>query len=375
MSDAKIKFQTLVDLEGQFDAARAARDDALKAMMQAESEAGAISARIAQLDGAHEVSKRRRANAQGLMTKEQKQLEESATALDAAKTAFEKGAASKGISDKDVAPLYKALIESHAAHVKNREQFAAYEKRFEAADEMVQEIEIALGDEGTALDAARKAAAAARRAAAAKDKEAEALHDALEAAMHELGNELGAAAMPPHLSKLVELFQKEGEGSRIDFLSIRTRKINFDAWITEALAAFADEMEQTATTQAVRASALEAGVGSACGEVTKQLNRRRIKDIRREILARAYPVLLRERIAQAVPRRPEQTFPIKVEVAKDVTGLADTIVLDLDSKEPGSMRDRFAGLVAGIAVRNMKLDAPAGSASFEILKAKICAST
>ena len=58
-----------------------------------------------------------------------------------------------------------------------------------------------------------------------------------------------------------------------------------------------------------------------------------------------------------------------------MTGLADTIVLDLDSKEPGSMRDRFAGLVAGIAVRNMKLDAPAGSASFEILKAKICAST
>jgi DNA repair exonuclease SbcCD ATPase subunit len=182
---------------------------------------------------------------------------------------------------------------------------------------------------------------------------------------------------------LVKLFVERDAAKVQDFLSIRTRSINYDEWVREAVRSFGTDLAKQVDRAELRDALLAAGVATNIGEVTKILNRRRITDIRRELLAQAYPALLAKRLGAVdggQAKGPLLGARVRGDLAsaiaanrrraRDVRGLADIIALDLDSQAKEGVRMTFAGILAGIVVKRMGLDER--TAPRAVIQAHIC---
>ncbi|MEL6959181.1 MAG: hypothetical protein AAGL89_09555 [Pseudomonadota bacterium] len=299
-----------------------------------------------------------------------------------ARDAFEKAADKQSLSNDNVRPLYDALKAASVDRDNASDEAAAAEAAVKLTVEQLEQLRARVEQQSQERDAQSHKTEAARTDRLEKEAQVAEILKEMAAKRDEMGKALAAAGgggqQPPQrpLGGLVDLYRKQGEATIKDFLTIKTRRIDYDDWADDAFAALERWAADQTTHEVVRKSTLDAGVGSDIDAVTRKLNRRRISDVRREILARTYPVLLRNRLEDEQQQQPgDQPFVVKVQVAEDHTGLADTIALDLDAKTAGSPRDVFSDLMTTIAVKNLNLNAPAGSPEYEILKAKICAST
>ena len=309
-------------------------------------------------------------------------LQAATTAADEARAAFEKAAEKQSLSNRTVKSLYRALNRALADHAKASDEVASAQSAINLTKGQLERTKAEHEEQSNASKAQEvRTEEAQNDRQAMKEKVAATIRE-MDAKRDELGKALaaagGGAPQPPArpLGGLVDLYRKQGEAEVKDFLTIKTRRIDFDDWADDAFAALEKWAADQTPRDVVLRSTLDAGVGSDIDAVTRKLNRRRISDLRREILARTYPMLLRNRLEDQQNRQPrDRPFVVKIQVAEDHTGLADTIALDLDAKTNGSPRDVFSDFMTRIAVQNLNLNAPVGSPEYEILKAKICAST
>lgn len=237
---------------------------------------------------------------------------------------------------------------------------------------------------GASRDEERANGEAEAAAAAKANAEAEAgeARDALVAARETLARELELPKPNGVDHPFVKLLAEQEAGKAQDFLSIRRRSVNYDEWVREALRTFGADLGKQIDRAELRDALLAAGVATNIGEVTKILNRRRIADIRRELLAQAYPALLAKRLgaADGEARGPLSETRVQGDLAsaiaanrrraRDVRGLADLIALDLDSQAKEGVRMTFAGILAGIVVKRMGLDER--TAPRAVIQAHIC---
>jgi hypothetical protein len=107
---------------------------------------------------------------------------------------------------------------------------------------------------------------------------------------------------------------------------------------------------------------VESGVATNIEKVTQRINRQRLSPIRRAVLARVYPDLLRHRLAH-------NGGALNEEQTKDTSGLAQTVLADLEMAH-GKL-DEFAKVLAGRTAAAFALDAPAGSTQRAVLEARI----
>jgi hypothetical protein len=147
-----------------------------------------------------------------------------------------------------------------------------------------------------------------------------------------------------------------------DFLTIKNRDVAFASVVRDALEEFASDAESQSKHDALRDALVESGVATNIEKVTQRINRQRLSPIRRAVLARVYPDLLRHRLAH-------NGGALNEEQTKDTSGLAQTVLADLEMAH-GKL-DEFAKVLAGRTAAAFALDAPAGSTQRAVLEARI----
>ncbi len=125
--------------------------------------------------------------------------------------------------------------------------------------------------------------------------------------------------------------RRPASGKLPPFLTVPLRDIEFDPVCRKAI----DDVraDRKADVTALAKVIVDKGMASAIGKVALTLGRSRISEVRRHILAAAFPDLLKKRLGH----------PIKVEVADDPPGLVQSLLIDLEA--PDGPLDRFANHV------------------------------
>lgn len=368
MSDAKGAFEKLQDAEAALDAAREKRREAIEAKQAIDEQLAAAKGSADAIDSEHDAVDARRAEAETALAEAQLAQADAEQNAKDAKKAFEDAAKTELLPK--IRNLYR---EMHAAN----DRLEAAMQALAGAQQRLADI-LALRKR---LDAEKQRLAKvitthARKAHAAeqKVKKTEAAvsnaKDDVDDARRDLADELDAEPPNDAQKRFIDLLAAEGAGKFVDYLTIRTRNINYDDLVREAFVELDQHYLKVVKPAELKDELLKAGFATNMGKVTKKLNRRRLKDIRRELLARSYPALILNRLGGNI-----HTIEKFAEAAEDVDGFADTVAHDLQSKAEGSVRDTFSECMTKIVVDRMNIDAPAGSIEREIIKAKICAAT
>jgi chemotaxis protein histidine kinase CheA len=198
----------------------------------------------------------------------------------------------------------------------------------------------------SAADGATKAAKAAETKAADADKRAA----AAEAKADEMAEELAT-----NTGEITELREALGNskpaapaapGKLPDFLAIRVRQTEFDPIINRVLAEFRAEQNRNVDIARFSKELVERGLATSIGKVSQTLSRSRISETRRNILAAAYPALLKNQLGN----------PLKARLAKDTAGLAQNLLAELEL-----VLEDFAEGVVEASEKSLSLDLDAGA--------------
>ncbi len=147
-----------------------------------------------------------------------------------------------------------------------------------------------------------------------------------------------------------------------DFLTITTRDLKLARPVRIALEKLGNEFSKSRDRNAVRDACVKAGIGSEVEAITRRVNRQRLPDMRREVLARVYHEILFNRLAD-----PGGTLaPTR---ARDTSGIAQSVLADLERS--GGPLDKFAEILAEQSAGEMGLDAPPQSMNHAVLVARL----
>ena len=228
-----------------------------------------------------------------------------------------------------------------------------------AEAELARKKEVIADGEDRVVEARSESTKAARAVNAAEKDVSDAIK-AMSIAMKDCGEK----ELPKIDPEVIKLLASSGRERRKDFLDIRARSEALDELARAALSKLEEQAEKETPRATLRDALLRNGVATDIAHVTMRLNRVRQSDIRKAVLAATYPVLLRNRVFDA--------DTINEDAAKDKIGLADTLLLDLES-EDGPL-DRYATILADAAIAELRLDADPGSTSRQLITAQLRAS-
>lgn len=192
-----------------------------------------------------------------------------------------------------------------------------------------------------------KVAAASTTAKAAKEKAdaADRRASAAETAAKKVTGELGKTS-----KQVEELLEALGNGASggappagkpPPFLTIHLRETEFDPIVTKALSDIRASLAKKVDIDKLSRSIVDNGLATSIGKVSQTLSRSRIPEARRNVLAAAYPSLLKKRLGD----------PIKADLAKDAAGLSQNLLIEL---EP--VLDDFAKLVVKASEDSLSLN-------------------
>jgi hypothetical protein len=249
-------------------------------------------------------------------------------------------------------------------------RLAAAKARLQGQGEQLELERKAAADAAETAKKAADAATAAETAAEKAVEEAEEAHKAAEIVRDEASKardkarqELTAVLPPaPQVPdpEVIRIISGRPTTKPRDFLSIVERGNGFAPLVRQALDALGKDLKQQH--DALRNQLVHDGIASDIEKVTQRLNRQRLSDIRRAVLARVYPKLLKKRLMNGGAQ-----FDLKR--AKDTSGLSTAILADLEA-DAGSLDD-FAKLLATRTAEAMALEAPPGSAKYQLLVARL----
>lgn len=251
--------------------------------------------------------------------------------------------------DADIASEVKSLRE---AIIQLRATFEGQVKELSAKADQAAAVSEAAAKEAASAVAkigaveataatAEKRANAAEAAAAAADKRAVAAAtaaanvasdlkkntDQMKGLRDALGNSKAAVPAAP--------------GQLPDFLVIKLRQTEFDPIINRVLAQFRVKQNQNVDIAKFSKAIVERGLATNIGKVSQTLSRSRISETRRNILAAAYPALLKNQLGD----------PPKERVAGDTAGLAHNLLAELEL-----VLDDFAKGVVDASEESLSLD-------------------
>ena len=368
MSDAKGAFEKLQDAEAALDAAREKQREAVEVKQAVDEDLAAAKGSAEAIGSEFDAVDAQQADSETALAEAQLAQADAEQSAKDAKKAFEDAAKTELLPK-----IHKLYQEMHAAN----DRLEAAMQALAGAQQRLADILALrkhLDTEKQRLAKQITAHSKKVRSAEQKLKKTEATvdraQDVVDDARQVLADELGADPPNAAQKRFIDLLAAEGAGRFVDYLSIRTRNINYDNLVREAFDELDAHFQKVVKPVKLKDELLKAGFATNMGKVTKKLNRRRLKDIRRELLVRAYPALILNRLGGDI-----NAIKDFAEAAEDVDGFADTLAHDLQSKAEGSVRDTFSECMTKIVVDRMNIDAPAGSIEREIIKAKICAAT
>ncbi len=198
------------------------------------------------------------------------------------------------------------------------------------------------------------------RAAAALDAAAEAARDGFAGLREAIGRIPADAVVPAQPAKLPDELWRVIRGARDDrsnYLSISQRDARFDPLVRDTLGQLARESRDRFEPDLLKKIVAE-GLASDIEKITRRINRMGMPDLRRSVLAETYAELLDEALDDGGhPSR---------ERAEDTVGTGEAVLAALDAK-----LDRFASILATRTATALGLDAPDGSYSHSIIKARV----
>jgi hypothetical protein len=254
-------------------------------------------------------------------------------------------AAAEGASMNAAAALERVGAASEAAQAATK-----------AAEGATKAAEVATKAAAAATDAAKgasKAGDSATKAAKAAETKAAAA-DARAAAVEARADDI-AANLADTTGEITDLREALGNskaaapaapGKLPDFLAIRVRQTEFDPIINRVLAQFRAEQNRNVDIARFSREIVERGLATSIGKVSQTLSRSRISETRRNVLAAAYPALLKNQLGN----------PLKARLAKDTTGLAQNLLAELEM-----VLDDFAEGVVDASEKSLSLDLDAGA--------------
>jgi hypothetical protein len=161
------------------------------------------------------------------------------------------------------------------------------------------------------------------------------------------------ARLPDDLLRVI----RGGKDERSNYLTINQRHQRFDPLVRDTLGQLGQESRDKFEPELLK-KIVAGGLASDIEKITRRINRMGMPDLRRSVLAETYAELLDEALDDGGgPSR---------ERAGDTVGTSEAVMAALDGK-----LDRFAGVLATRTATALGLDAPDGSYSHSIIKARV----
>lgn len=161
------------------------------------------------------------------------------------------------------------------------------------------------------------------------------------------------AKLPDELLRVI----RGGKDDRSNYLTITQRDQRFDPLVRDTLGQLGKESRDKFEPELIKKIVAE-GLASDVEKITRRINRMGMPDLRRSVLAETYAELLDEAL--------DEGAGLSRERAEDTVGTGEAVLAALDGK-----LDRFAGILATRTATALGLDAPDGSYSHSIIKARV----
>ncbi|MBH5322452.1 hypothetical protein [Aurantiacibacter sediminis] len=362
MNELNEKIRVLADAEERLGEAIAAREEKLKELSDQKETLAGHRGEVARLEDEMAQLAERIDAKEGDLENLRSEREETRTALEETFAELAQVTNANAVTEinRQLQANEKAFTAANEAFARSETELARLaELRDRATTEHRRKMGVVENGEGRvtqARDESRTAATAVNQAEAAVGEAISDLADAI--------GSIGNGHVPQIDPQVVKLLSQTGKDRRRDFLDIRTRSTSLDDLAQSAVDTLADESEEMHPRERLRDVLLEHGIATDIGKVTARINGARQSDIRRSITAAVFPSL--------VARRVIDDGVVNEDAAKDTIGLADTILLDLESDQ-GPL-DRYAALLADKAISDMRLDAGPGTPQRQLITAQLRAS-